>query len=147
MSAVRAAQTRPSGISVERHAGSFQRKRGSASENDVKTTNLTFSWHILDFGPSYVLARQAADQVLISNECRGKVINQIIEDVRAAHWSTVAAECTIGQLHRLNGRITRALNNSQELDRRAQASPLTALTYERELCARSNAKYAISRAP
>ena len=133
MSAVRAAQTRPSGISVERHAGSFQRKRRSASENDVKTTNLAFSWHILDFGLSYIRARQAADQILISNERRRKVINQIIEDVRAAYWRTVAEERTMGQLHRLNGRITRALNNSQELDRRAQASPLTALTYEREL--------------
>ena len=104
--------------------GDVSLRSSTASEKDVRTTNIAFSWHILDFGLSYVRARQAADQVLISNERRRKVINQIIEDVRAAYWRTVAAERTMDQLHGLSGRITRALNNSQELDQGAQASPL-----------------------
>jgi outer membrane protein TolC len=113
--------------------GDVSLRSSTASEKDLRRTDMAFSWHILDFGLSYIRARQAADQVLISNERRRKVINQIIEDVRAAYWRTVAAERTLDQLHGLNHRITRALNDSKELSLRAQASPLTALTYEREL--------------
>lgn len=108
-------------------------RSSTSSEKDIKTADITFSWHILDFGLSYVRARQAADQVLISNERRRKVINRIIEDVRTAYWKAVAADRTMHQLRSLNGRVEEALADSRELSQRADASPLTALTYEREL--------------
>ncbi|MBU2582409.1 MAG: TolC family protein [Alphaproteobacteria bacterium] len=108
-------------------------RSSTSSDKDIKTTDITFSWHILDFGLSYIRARQASDQVLISNERRRKVINRIIEDVRTAYWKAVAADRTMSQLRQLNGRVEEALANSRKLSQRADASPLTALTYEREL--------------
>lgn len=113
--------------------GAESLRSSTSSEKDVKTADISFSWHILDFGLSYVRARQAADQVLISNERRRKVINRIVEDVRTAYWKAVAADRTMYQLQVLNRRIEAALSDSQELSDRAEASPLTALTYEREL--------------
>ncbi len=113
--------------------GAQSLRSSTSSEKDVKTADLEFSWHILDFGLSYIRARQAADEVLIANERRRKVINRIVEDVRSAYWKAVAAERSMWQLGRLNHRIAAALDSSQELSERAESSPLTALTYEREL--------------
>lgn len=108
-------------------------RASTSAEKDLKTADITFSWHILDFGLSYIRARQASDQVLIANEQRRKVVNRIIEDVRSAYWKAVAAQRTMTALAKLNHRINRALDDSRGLAQRAEASPLTALTYEREL--------------
>lgn len=108
-------------------------RSSTSSEKDIKTADIAFSWHILDFGLSYIRAQQSADKVLIANERRRKVINRIVEDVRTAYWKAVAADRTMAQLRALNSRIDDALEDSRKLSQRADASPLTALTYEREL--------------
>jgi len=95
--------------------------------------DLTLSWNILDFGLSKVRAEQAADEVLIAAEKRRKIINRVIEDVRTAYWRAVSADRLVVGLRRLEGRTKRALANSQSLQTSGEASPLTALTYQREL--------------
>lgn len=105
----------------------------TSSERDVVTGDIQFSWNILDFGLSYVRANQAADRVLIARETRRKVVNRLIQDVRIAYWRSVSAERLIRQLRALAGRVDRALSDSRALSSRGQSSPLTALTYEREL--------------
>jgi len=105
----------------------------TSSEKNVVSADLTFSWHILDFGLSYVRALQSANGVLIAQERRCKVVNRIIEDVRTAYWRAVSAQRLIGGLARLQVRVERALKNSRHLASSGQAAPLTAMTYEREL--------------
>lgn len=117
----------------DNQTGSESLRSSTSSEKDVRTADLSFSWHVLDFGLSYVRAKQAADEVLIARERRRKVINRIIEDVRSAYWKAVASQRTLAGLRGLASRVRRALQDSRELSKRAQASPLTALTYEREL--------------
>lgn len=107
----------------------------TSSQKNVVSADLTFSWHILDFGLSYVRAKQSANEVLIAEERRRKVVNRIIEDVRTAYWRAVSAQRLIGSLARLQRRVTRALHNSRYLASSGQAAPLTAMTYERELLA------------
>lgn len=97
------------------------------------SNDLTLSWNILDFGLSKVRAEQAADEVLIAAENRRKIINRVIEDVRTAYWRAVSADRLVAGLRRLEGRTKRAFNNSRSLQRSGEASPLTALTYQREL--------------
>ena len=82
---------------------------------------------------SKVRAEQAADEVLIAAENRRKIINRVIEDVRTAYWRAVSADRLVAGLRRLEGRTKKALRNSQSLQRSGEASPLTALTYQREL--------------
>ncbi len=95
--------------------------------------DITLSWNILDFGLSRVRAKQAADHVLIAQENRRKIINRVIEDVRTAYWRAVSADRLVTGLRRLEGRTKRALSNSKALQRGGETSPLTALTYQREL--------------
>ncbi len=95
--------------------------------------DLTLSWNILDFGLSKIRAEQAADEVLVARETRRKIINRIIEDVRTAYWRAVSADRLVVGLRKLEGRTQRALKNSVALQRDGETSPLTALTYQREL--------------
>lgn len=95
--------------------------------------DISLSWNILDFGLSKIRAEQAADQVLIAREQRRKIINRVIEDVRTAYWRAVSADRLVVGLRQLEGRAQKALDNSTALQQDGQTSPLTALTYQREL--------------
>jgi len=105
----------------------------TSSQRDVFDSDLTLSWDVLDFGLSYVRAKQSADAVLIANERKRRVANRIIEDVRTAYWRAVSAQNLVDRLSALEGDIDNALTESDAAFRKKQTSPLAALTYQREL--------------
>jgi outer membrane protein TolC len=105
----------------------------TSSERDVRSADIRFSWNILDFGLSYVRAKQAADKVLIAEEAKMRVVNRIAENVRTAYWRAVAATRLLERLGRLDRRVRNALSNTEGLLAKGESSPLTTLTYEREL--------------
>ncbi len=105
----------------------------TSQQREHTLSDLTLSWNILDFGLSYVRAKQRADDVMIAMESRRKVANRIIEDVRTAYWRAVSSERLINELQQLDGKVEQALNDSGELARRQNASPLNALNYQRDL--------------
>lgn len=105
----------------------------TSKDRAIWNKDVTFSWHILDFGLSYVRAKQAADQTLIAEEQKRKVVNRIIEDVRTAYWRAVSADRLLTGFRKLEGRVQRALRNTRALKRSGSTSPVAALTYEREL--------------
>jgi outer membrane protein TolC len=105
----------------------------TSSEKNIYSADLSLSWDILDFGLSYVRAKQKADEVLISQERRRKVANRIIEDVRTSYWRAVSAERLLTKLQQLEDSVSTTLENSERLAERRLSAPLTALTYQREL--------------
>ncbi len=56
----------------------------------IKTGNVVFNWDVLDFGLSYVRAKQAADRYLLSMEQRkqmaAKIINDVIKSYTLAYY-------------------------------------------------------------
>ena len=64
----------------------------TSSEKNVFSADLSLSWNVLDFGLSYIRAKQAADDVLIAEEERRRVANRVMQDVRSAYWRAVSAE-------------------------------------------------------
>lgn len=115
----------PTGIELPPETVSQDRK--------LDTADITFSWHILDFALSYVRARQASNKYLIAQELKRKVIQRTIEDTRTAFWRAYSADRLVRKLRGLEGRVQQAIANAQSLSKRGDMSPLTALTYEREL--------------
>lgn len=105
----------------------------TSSDKRVFTTDLTLSWDILDFGLSYVRAQQKADEALGAMEQRRKIANRIVEDVRTAYWRAVSAERLLGKMKELESTVGTALGESRALEQRGGASPLAALTFQREL--------------
>ncbi len=104
-----------------------------SSERHNYVHDLSLSWSILDFGLSRVRAYQTADKVLIAEERKRKVINRIIEDVRTAYWRAVSAERLVTQLRTLEREVRSAIRDSKNVVEDGDSSPLTALTYQREL--------------
>ncbi len=113
--------------------GNETEPRATSQERGILTADLTFSWSILDFGLSYIRAKQAADRVLIAEESRRKVVQRIIEDVRTAFWRAISSERMAKKLAELESRTRTALENARWLHTKGDTSPITALTYEREL--------------
>ncbi len=105
----------------------------TSQDRAIFSSDLTFSWSILDFGLSYVRAKQAADEVLIAEQLKRKVVNRIIEDVRTAYWRAISYQRLIRKLRVLDRRVSKALKNTRALYDTRQSSLITVLTYEREL--------------
>jgi outer membrane protein TolC len=96
-------------------------------------SNLELSWDILDFGLSYYRAKQNANRAMIALEGRRRVANRIIEDVRSAYWRAISSQRVIAELRGLEERTETAFKNSRLIEQRRVVSPITALTFQREL--------------
>lgn len=105
----------------------------TSQEKAIATRDIAFTWNVLDFGLSYVRARQAADKYLISREMRRKVVHRVIEDVRTAYWRAVSGESLLAKLKVLESRVKSAQQASKLIAEERSTSPITAVTYEREL--------------
>lgn len=105
----------------------------TSAEASTFTKDIAFSWNILDFGLSYVRAKQAANRAMLAEEQKRKVVNRIIEDVRTAYWRAVSAQRLVSGFQRLETRVERALANSRALGSSGYSSPVAALTFQREL--------------
>jgi outer membrane protein TolC len=105
----------------------------STRDPDFISADLAFSWNILDFGLSYVRAKQAADEALVQEEMRRKVVNRLIEDVRTAYWRAASYDQLVKRMRGLEKRVQRALAQSRQISGDGENSPLTALLYQREL--------------
>jgi outer membrane protein TolC len=105
----------------------------TSQDRDRDVADLTMVWNVLDFGVSYISAKQQGDQRLIVQERRRKVINTIVQDVRSAYWRAMAAERLLKQIDSLMARVETARNNSQSMSEQRIGDPIQALGYQRSL--------------
>ncbi len=105
----------------------------TSQDRDREVADLTMVWNVLDFGVSYISAKQAGDQRLIVQERRRKVINTIVQDVRSAYWRAMAAERLLKQIDSLMVRVEAARDNSQSMSEQRIGDPVQALGYQRSL--------------
>ncbi len=99
----------------------------------TRIASLELSWNVLDFGLSYVRARQTADKVLIATEARRRVVHKLVEEVRSAYFRAYAAAQLHDKLRLLERRTKAALAASRRQTMDRTTSPITAVTYRREL--------------
>jgi len=105
----------------------------TSQDRDRDVADLTMVWNVLDFGVSYVNAKQQGDQRLIVQERRRKVVQTIIQDVRSAYWRAVAAERLLAQIDALMARVEQAKANSQQLGEQRLGDQIATLNYQRAL--------------
>jgi len=105
----------------------------TSQDRDRGVADLTMVWNVLDFGVGYVSAKQQADQRLIVQERRRKVVHTIIQDVRSAYWRALAAERLLRQIDSLMGRVEQARDNSEAMSEQRIGDPVRALGYQRAL--------------
>ncbi|MEO1151651.1 MAG: TolC family protein [Pseudomonadota bacterium] len=116
-----------------REVGAQSLVSSTSAERDIFASDISLSYDLLDFGLSYIRAKQAADEVMIANERKRSVINRVVEDVRTAYWRAVSAERLIRKLTMLESDIEGVLQASESAYDRRKTAPLSTLTYQREL--------------
>ncbi|BBP84676.1 MULTISPECIES: TolC family protein [unclassified Pseudomonas] len=105
----------------------------TSQDRDRGVADLTMVWNVLDFGVSYMSAKQQADQRLIVEERRRKVIHTITQDVRSAYWRAVAAERLLKQIDSLMSRVDKARTDSRDMSRQRIGDTVQVLSYQRAL--------------
>ena len=105
----------------------------TSMDKNVFSGNLSLSWDVLDFGLSYIRAKQAGDNMLSAEEERRRIAVRLLQDVRSAYWRAVSAERLLPQVQQLDSMIEKALSQSQAIVERKLQTPLTPLNYRRDM--------------
>ena len=105
----------------------------TSEERSHSLAGAEFSWNLLDFGVSYYRAKQQSDQFLIAEERRRKVVQNMVQDVRASYWRALGAQRLSAQTKDTLERAQLALARSREAETQRVISPVQALNYQRAL--------------
>lgn len=104
-----------------------------SSDRAATTTDLSFTWSLLDFGQSYYASKQNADRVLIAAERRRKALHILVQDVRTAFWRTVSAQKLHDEVRAAIAGAEDALGDARKAEAERLRSPLDALRYQRQV--------------
>lgn len=120
-------------VSLNLNTGRRTDQSSTSQDRDRVVADLGVTWNVLDFGVSYLRARQNADLSLVAEERRRRVVQGILQDVRTAFWRAVAAERLLGRIEPLERRIEAARRDAGTIEALRVQSPARALTYQRDL--------------
>jgi outer membrane protein TolC len=95
--------------------------------------DLSFAWNILDFGVSYYQAKQQANRVLIAEERKRKVVNNLIKEVLNAYWAANIADRLLPQVDPVLEQAEKALALSKSAEINRLQPLLSVLEYQRSL--------------
>ena len=104
-----------------------------SSDKSATSTDLSFTWSLLDFGQSYYASKQNADRTLIAAERRRKALHLLIQDVRTAFWRTASAQKLKTDVSATIAAAEEALADSRQAENERLRNPLDALRYQRQL--------------
>ena len=105
----------------------------TSEDKQIYTSDLSMVWNVLDFGLTYLHSRENADNVLIAEEHRLKVVQNMIQDIRDAYWRAVSAEHMLPRVNQLVSQIETAIESSRAARKSGTAEPADQLRVEREL--------------
>jgi len=105
----------------------------SSQEREQFSGDVSFSWNLLDFGVSYLTAKQGADNYLIAQKAREKVMLTLLQEVRSAYWYAVAMEAMEEQLEDLYEEAENILEDLQVNRREGLQDPISVLTEMRTI--------------
>ncbi|MGF6395398.1 TolC family protein [Pseudomonas plecoglossicida] len=108
--------------------------RPSTSEERYRTLySLGLSWSLLDFGVAYFRTQQKNDQMLMAEERREKVAQNVLQDVRNAYWRALGAQRLLPEVDGLLMRTHRALTAAREAEGKGLLPRQDILAYQRAL--------------
>ena len=102
----------------------------TSAERGQANVDLSVSWNVLDFGVSYIHAKQQTDRYLVAGERRRKVLHNIIQEVRQAYWRALTAQTLLPRIKRFLADARQALADAKQAEERLLQPPLEALRYQ-----------------
>jgi outer membrane protein TolC len=121
--------------SSSRNTDTLQRSLTTSTSEDRSTENfsLGFTWNILDFGVSYYQARQDADRVLIAEENRRRMFQNLMADIRDAYWRAAGARLMKAEVDKILEDVKGPIAKSREVVAKSLLPPLQALREHKNL--------------
>lgn len=105
----------------------------SSLDKTLRTADLSFTWSLLDFGVSYYQAKQQADQFLMLQERRRKVVHLMLAQLRQAYWQALGAQELEQSLKASLAQVDQALAASRTIESERLKNPMEALGYQRQM--------------
>ncbi len=121
------------GTSIGIEDGEVSLRPSTSEQRYHRLADLELSWSTLDFVVAYERSQQKMDQVLMAEERRRKVVQNVLQDVRNAYWRAVGAQRLIASVDDLLVRVRTGLDNAREAERRGLLPRQEALAYQRAL--------------
>ena len=121
------------GRSVSIETGQETLAASSSQERTRRLGGLEFSWNLLDFGVSYYRAKALADQALIAEERKRKVVQNLLQDTRIAFWRALGAQRLTTKMGELMERSNNALARARQIEQQGLLPQSQALAYQRAL--------------
>jgi outer membrane protein TolC len=121
------------GNSFDIITGNRTLSNSSSQERKHSLLSAEFSWNILDLGVSYFRSKSLADQVLIAEERKRKIVQNILQDVRNAYWRALGAQRLVGQMDSLMARTQTALQRARQIEQQGLMPIPQVLAYQRAL--------------
>lgn len=97
------------------------------------TSDLSFTWNVLDFGVSYFKARQNADRVLIAEERRRKALHNLVQEGQVAFWRAAVAQILHDEVRDSVQEAEEALENLRLSSAAGLRNEVEALTLQKTL--------------
>ncbi|MDX7899818.1 TolC family protein [Aeromonas media] len=121
------------GTSVGIEDGEESLRASTSQERYRDLSGLGLSWSLLDFGVAYYRNQQKGDQVLMAEERRRKVAQNVLQDVRSAYWRALGAQRLLPEVDKLLARTRVALNSARQAETQGLLPRQQALAYQRAL--------------
>lgn len=105
----------------------------TSQDRDITTGSLSTTWNVLDFGVSYYQAQQNADQTLIAEQRRRKIVHNLTQQVRTMYWNAVGAQYLSERVDPLLNDAQEALAKAEKVGAEQLMNPLASLRYRKDL--------------
>ncbi|WP_440652019.1 TolC family protein [Cysteiniphilum sp. 19S12-1] len=105
----------------------------SFTPREVINQSYGLQWSLLDLGLSYTRAQQQANRVMIAEEERRKITQQLIQEVVSAYWKAWTAQTMISEVTRFKEKAELALKRSKEAASSKANTPQIELDYQQVL--------------
>ena len=105
----------------------------SSTSQRTLTRDVTLSWNILDFGLSYVRARQGLDKAHYQAEELRRIRARIAEETKNAYWNAVALDILEPKLESLDRDVGDALAAAELAGKNDNLDPTIGINLQRDI--------------
>jgi multidrug efflux system outer membrane protein len=113
--------------SVSVNTGNVSLEPSTSQDLESINANGRFTWNLLDFGVSYLQAKQDADRYLVAKKAREKVMLTLLKEVRSAYWKAVAMDQMRGDLEAISSEVDELLGYWQSVRDQQLRAPVAVL--------------------
>jgi outer membrane protein TolC len=99
----------------------------TSQERKHTVGDIRLVWNILDFGVSYMQAKQDADLYLISKKTRQNAMLNLLHQVRKAYWQAAAMQKLSTNVDLILARVDKSLDQLTTIRKETLSSPLSTL--------------------